>query len=67
VIPRQPLLHRPLCRGTLPQSCPDVRQDTFQVLDDPDPVAASALLTGEVYIDDTSLCRAEPARHGRRT
>jgi hypothetical protein len=49
------------------ESCLDVRQDTFQAFDDPDSVAASAVLAGEVYVDDTSLRRAEPARLGRRT
>ena len=39
----------------------------FHALDDLDSVAAGAVLTGEVYVDDTSPWSTEPARVERRT
>jgi hypothetical protein len=39
----------------------------FHALDDPDPVAARAVLTSEVYIHDTSLSSGQPARLERGT
>jgi hypothetical protein len=39
----------------------------FHALDDPDSVAARAVLTSEVYIDYTSLRSGELARLERRT